>query len=80
MREDEAPEVQEQEAPGGGQPEGIYLSGPSDMSLMQRIVDESNPHAHIINLLSQMPGTEEQEEEKQPSPPLRESRTESEKS
>jgi hypothetical protein len=35
----------------------------SDLSLMQRNVDESNPHAHIINLLSQMPGTEEQEEE-----------------
>jgi hypothetical protein len=52
----------------------------SDLSLMQRNVDESNPHAHIINLLSQMPRTEEQEEEKQPSPPLRESRTESEKS
>jgi hypothetical protein len=48
------------------------------MSIIHDNVDETNPHAHIIDLLPTLPGIEAQEEEKQRSSPLGVDETESE--
>ena len=47
------------------------------MSLMNDNVDETNPHAHIMDLLPELLEGEAQEEEKQPSSPLGVEETES---